>query len=150
MRIYIPITRPTKVGYIMIIVEEVLSNEDNNELIEKYMKTMGIRDRVDFNNTLNRYKIYKRILEENADSSRNLEILNYSENKKLNQEDKVNLTIEDISSKLLSSYQENSKLSAQLKEYELYVEQLKNENQNLTKENKDLKERPPNGKNLIF
>lgn len=117
----------------------LLLNEDNNVMIENYMNKMGIKDKVDLNNNLNRLKIYNKILEE----SNNSVIAGDTQSQYSNYQ--FNLKLIDLSNKLLQSHQENNTLVIKLNEledkqnkFETQIHQLQQENSQLKSEIKDL------------
>lgn len=44
--------------------EDLLINDENGKLVDKYLLKQGIKNKVDFNNNFSKLKIYKKILEE--------------------------------------------------------------------------------------
>lgn len=114
------------------IEDNFLLNEENDILIENYMNKMGIKEKVNFSNNLNRLKIYKKILEENSNNP-------YTENYKLI----------DLSNKLLSSHEEISRLTLKLKESESKNEFNERKINELTQENLILKKKVNENEGLL-
>lgn len=121
--------------------EALLLNEDNNVLIQNYMVKMGIKDKVDFNNNLNRLKIYKKILEEATNNTSINEPISHSQFSNC----EFNIKLIDLSNKLLQSHQENTSLVIKVKEldqkqteFEKQIQILQQENNQLSTKIKEL------------
>lgn len=110
--------------------EDLLINDENGKLVDKYLLKQGIKNKVDFNNNFSKLKIYKKILEE---TNRFL---------KSNDEDKnivYNLKRVNLSeSEILSKSNTNSKTLLNTKGSEILSENSCNLN-NLNELNQNIK-----------